>query len=54
MPIYRWRKEHAVLITKAARYVVLVGIPAAAAAVAAAVGYILGRKWRKKGEGGRQ
>ena len=40
MPIYMWTKEGAILITKAARYVV----PAVLAAGGAVFGFLLGRR----------
>jgi len=53
MPIYRWTKQNAVLITKAARYIV----PAVIAAMGAVVGVIVNRftgKKTKRAKGTRQ
>lgn len=53
MPIYPWPKAGAILITKAARYVVPAAIGAAGAAIGAFIGWVIGKK-RQEGERGKR
>ncbi len=50
MPIYLWKKQNAVLITKAARYVVPIIIAAAGTAGGYIMGLIRGKKTKKQKE----
>ena len=50
MPIYRWPKEHAVLLTKTARVIVPVVIVAVTVAVREVIGWLVG-SWPKKEKG---